>query len=296
MLRTEGAPAAPDEIVSLARRWLGEGGSVYYAPSIPPAKADHARRIHAQHLPESEALLVLYDGTVFGSAENGFVVTAARLCWKNLFEHPRQIEWSALDPAGVEPGDGSVLVAGGSIGTLSDVVPAAAAAFLHEMAARAGGGNAGPYRVGADRPHADDEGARVTLSRLVSLSRSYLGEVSDIFYHPAIPPAKLQKVRTTHRRHLPAAEEIAALYDATVFGSAENGFALTTRRLCWKNLADEPGSREWHEIDPDIVAPSGNLVHIGGAEIQLDERGDRVVRAAALIAAVAREARPGPAR
>jgi len=288
---------APDEIVALARRWMGEVDPVYHAPSIPRAKEERARRVHAQHLPESEPILVLYDGTVFGSAENGFVVTAARLCWKNLLEHPRQIGWSEIDPASVEPDDdGGIVVAGGSINAIGGLAPAAAAAFLREMAARAGAGSDGPYRLGAVRPRDGDEDAPITLSRLVSLSRSYLGEAADVFYHPAIPPAKLAKVRATHRRHLPAGEEIAALYDDTLFGGAAEGFALTTRRLCWKSLADEADAREWRQIAPDTIAPSGNLVRVNEAAIQLNTGSERVVRVAALIAVVVREARPEPAR
>jgi len=82
-----------DEIVALALHHLGMRDGVHYAPDIPPAKEAAARAAHAAHLPESEPVLVLYDDTAFGSAKNGFVITAERICWKNLFFHPHQIPW-----------------------------------------------------------------------------------------------------------------------------------------------------------------------------------------------------------
>jgi hypothetical protein len=277
-------------IVDLARAHLGRSSSIYYAPEIPPAKEAGARRAYATRLPESEAALVLYDGTIFGSAENGFLATVRRIAWKNTLEHPRQIAWSEVDPASVTAGDGCVHLAGGTVRAVPEVI-AGAAAFFREMARRGGAGERGPYRSGAEPPAHTQEGARRALAKLTATVRGYLGETEDVYYQPSIPEAKLRRVRLTHAAHLPSGEEIAALYDDTVFGSAEEGFAITRERLCWKNLTDAPAARAWEEIDPAQVTWNGNIVHVHGDPIVLVCRADLTERVAALFVALAREAR-----
>src|SRR4051812_44741867 len=99
------------DILTLARRHLGMGSSMFYEPSIPPEKAANARRAHAMHLPEEETILALYDGTMFGGAQDGFLITPQRLCWKNFWEHPRQLPWDELDASTVSPQPGKILIA-----------------------------------------------------------------------------------------------------------------------------------------------------------------------------------------
>jgi hypothetical protein len=280
---------ARDEIVSLARQRMGLGNAVFYAPSIPPAKEAAARAAHLLHLPAGEPVLVLYDGTLFGGAENGFVVTPERLCWKNLLEHPRQIAWRELETASIVPGNGHVGVSGGAIQAMNELVPGIAL-FLVEMARRRGNPDAGPYRSGAEAP---PEGALLAVPHLTSLGRKHLGEVEDIYYHPAIPASKLKKARAMHAAHLAPAEVAAVLYDDTVFGSAEEGALLTPRRLCWKNLTSEPEHAEWHQIEPSSISSSGNLVYVAGRALQFTSRAPLCVPMAELLAALVTEIRGG---
>ena len=95
----------------------------------------------------------------------------------------------------------------------------------------------GPYRRGADAPADTAEGHAAAVARLTARVRPYLGEVEDLFYHPAIPASKLQRARGMHAAHLPRREAVAVLYDDTLFGSAEEGFVLTPHFFCWKNLS-----------------------------------------------------------
>lgn len=280
------AGAAPD-VVALARRFLAPFHHVHFAPSIPLAKEARARRVHGPHLPVSEPILVLYDGTAFGSAEEGFVVTPARLCWKNHFEHPRQVAWSDLDPARVAPDAADITIAGGAIRVLNDLDPTAAVAFFHAMAARAAVVSAGPYRAASGA-------TGLSLARLLALARAHLGEVADVHYHPAIPPAKLVAARAAHARVIAPDEEIAVVYDDTLFGSAEYGFVLTPARLCWKNLAERAHAAAWSAIDPAAVALDGNAVHLADRTLHLASNADLAPRAATLFIAAAREARAAP--
>jgi hypothetical protein len=275
------------EIVNLGRGHLGMGNAVYYAPSIPPAKESGARAAHALHLPEGEPILILYDATLFGSAAEGFVVTPERLCWKNLLEHPRQIEWADLDPTSVLEKRGEVGVAGGSISLMGELIPGAAR-FFAEMAARGGLPETSPYRSPAGE-HPSSGEARST--RLVALARRHLGEVEHVYYHPAIPPHKLRAARAVHAARIGPDEVVAALYDDTVFGSAEEGFFLTPARVYWKNLTGDAESAAWIDLPVEGISASGNIVYIGERALQLTARTELAVPVASLLTAIVAEAR-----
>lgn len=124
-------PMTEDAILGLLRQHFGADDSLYLAPTIPVKRAASARRAHTAHLPANERILALYDDTVFGSGEDGFVVTAQRLCWKNIKGEPRSIEWRFLDPESVIPEGRKLSVADSLIEISGDrqVIGAAADVF-----------------------------------------------------------------------------------------------------------------------------------------------------------------------
>lgn len=87
-----------EAILDLLRRHFASLGSVFFAPQIPEKKEDSARRAHIVHLPDPERILALYDGSMFGNQEGGFVITARRLYWKNKNETACSIMWRDIDP------------------------------------------------------------------------------------------------------------------------------------------------------------------------------------------------------
>jgi hypothetical protein len=267
-------------------------GSVFYAPSIPHEKLRSARAAHALHLPEEEPILVLYDGTLFGGAKDGFVVTPQRLCWKNLWDHPRQIPWSDLEPSAIARGSGKIGVAGGGILILAELVPGAAAFFM-EMASWTHFSQASPYRT-ADLPKAIGVDAVIATERLLSLTRTHVGEVDDLYLHPSIPAAKLAHASEVHADHLPAEEVVAVLFDDTVFGSAEEGFLFTSQRLCWKNLSTDPKQLPYRDIALDTITAHESHVGVMDAELELTGRNELVGPVAKLIRVIVEEVQGSP--
>jgi hypothetical protein len=124
-------PMTEDAILALLRQHFGADDSLYLRPTIPPKKEAGARRVHATSLPADERILALYDDTVFGSGEDGFVVTARRVCWKNIGGEPRSIEWRFLEPESIVP-EGRTLAVSGLVIEISgerETIGAAADAF-----------------------------------------------------------------------------------------------------------------------------------------------------------------------
>ncbi len=87
-----------DAVLALLRQHFSGAESTTLCPSIPGKKELGAREAHARHLPTDERVLMLYDDTVFGSGDEGFLVTSQRLCWKNASDRARMIEWQEIDP------------------------------------------------------------------------------------------------------------------------------------------------------------------------------------------------------
>lgn len=93
------------ELVALARRRLGSQDSLYFHGSIPRGKLKAAHETHGDSIGR---VLVQYDDTLFGGADDGFVLTASALHWKNLTEDPQMLLWEDIDPSSVAPSDGAV--------------------------------------------------------------------------------------------------------------------------------------------------------------------------------------------
>lgn len=91
--------AMTDEaVLALLRQHFSGAESTSLCPSIPGKKELGARAVHAHHLPSDERVLMLYDDTVFGLGDDGFLVTSRRICWKNAAGRPQVMEWHQLDP------------------------------------------------------------------------------------------------------------------------------------------------------------------------------------------------------
>lgn len=91
-------PMSEEAILELLRRHLGASGAAFVAPNIPVRKEEAARRAHIVHLPGTEKILALYDSTMLGSGDEGFVVTTRRVCWKNMNGPACSIQWRDLNP------------------------------------------------------------------------------------------------------------------------------------------------------------------------------------------------------
>ena len=108
-VRPQAAPAALTEeaVLDLARRRLGAPDSLYFDGAIPRKKLDAAYETHGRSISK---VLVQYDDTLFGGADDGFVMTVTTLHWKNLAEDPKSLRWGDIDPAGVSVHEEGVTV------------------------------------------------------------------------------------------------------------------------------------------------------------------------------------------
>jgi len=124
-----------------------------------------------------------------------------------------------------------------------------------------------------DRPsHAGEDAARIAMSEkaIVELLRRQLGVLGTVFVAPDVPARKEAAARRAHVMHLPAPEKILALYDSTM-GSGEEGFVVTTRRLCWKNVGAPACSIQWRDIDPDRLFVDGRRLFVDDEALTISD-------------------------
>jgi len=108
------ATGTADLIRKLVSARLGGMDGLYVGAAIPSKKLQRARAAHGAVLDNAE-VIVLYDDTLFGTGEDGFVLTAQHLAWKNLMSSPSALQWSDISPDGIAPAGGGVSLAGGEI-------------------------------------------------------------------------------------------------------------------------------------------------------------------------------------
>ena len=132
-------------------------------------------------------------------------------------------------------------------------------------------------------------------SILAMLRQHFSLSDSALYLSPAIPLKLERGARNVHGASLSAGERILALYDDTVLGTGEDGFLLTSRRLCFKNINGKPFAIEWSELDPESMVADGRKLTIGNASIQISGEAETIALAEAAFYVLAVSARPIPA-
>jgi hypothetical protein len=86
-----------ESVLAVLRQRFAGLDSMYLCPEIPGKKELAARAVHAHHLPSDERVLALFDESVFGSGDEGLLVTTRRLCWKNPRGRAQTVEWQNVE-------------------------------------------------------------------------------------------------------------------------------------------------------------------------------------------------------
>lgn len=263
------ALTSADVLAALAYEHLTGLHDVFVAPDLPARKEAGARAAHALHLRDREPIVVLFDSTVLGGAEEGFVATPSQLCWKNTLEHPRSITWDALAEARVEAFTRHVSIAGGRMEVpWSAAAAAKVRAFVTAVAAHARAPRPATYRS-APRLREPESLAE----RIVDVARRALGELDFVHYCPSIPRKMEAAIRVVHARHLAPDDPLLVVYDDTLFGSGNDGIVLTERGVCWRSFWGTAEARSWRRLAAERVASDGDLLLVGaGGKVDLRMR------------------------
>lgn len=100
----------PRQMLDVLKRELPAHGDLHYWGSIPKGKLDNVCKLY--RIADPTQVLLLYDDTLFGSAAEGFIVTASHFGFKCSFEDPELFELQHLRPADVRCEGDKLLVKG----------------------------------------------------------------------------------------------------------------------------------------------------------------------------------------
>ncbi len=129
-----------ENIIAYAQEMMGQHDALFYAPKIPADKLKSARATHRASLERDEQVLVLFDDTVFGGADDGFIVTSERFAWKNIMESPKSFAWGEIDADEVDYSEEGLTVMGETVQISQadgSVMYPALGEFIYEMALEA---------------------------------------------------------------------------------------------------------------------------------------------------------------
>ena len=90
-------------VVRLAIETLGKSPNIRCHPHIPQAWLDQVTAVYGALWNSNEAPLVVYDDTLMGKADDGWVATATRLYYKSTFERVRYLQWTEVDARNIGP-------------------------------------------------------------------------------------------------------------------------------------------------------------------------------------------------
>ncbi|MDW3177082.1 MAG: hypothetical protein R8J94_06840 [Acidimicrobiia bacterium] len=252
-------PTLSDAAVEILRA-QPETHSFYVSPNVSKKRERNARAATA--MPAWEEVVALVDCTVFGSAKDALVFGREGLYykWSSHPDIPTYQSWDAVAKHGAEDIEEGGLNTRCRIGErvysmLGD--RAAICAAINEM-----------WGLLVADPKAGD---------LASL-----GELSSCYVAPDVPKKKERNARASCA--VPDDEEVLALVDFTVFGSANNAVVLTSSGIYHDHLASDvpvhvPKRDIWsHPITVLESDWASGVVSIGGVELLMAMPGDDLDR------------------
>jgi hypothetical protein len=244
----------PQSVEELAFRHFANT-SVHLAPNIPPAMLATVTKLHAQNMDKEEAIIAIYDDTVFRSGKEGFVITEHRVCWKSTLQPTDFLLWEEIPWLEPQLVNGKIVLRNWEISTpLERQVAPILHAFLIEAA-----------RLLSSPRDQFDQGQRA----VIEIGLKTIGKAAKVRYHPYIPgpwKAELQK----NFPAMSADGEIPLLaYDDTLMGKADNGWVATAQGLWWRNLGAEPRNLKWTDMAGQRITLIAGEIFLGNAEVSV---------------------------
>lgn len=87
---------------------------------------------------------------------------------------------------------------------------------------------------------------------IVELFHRLVPKNNSLYTFPNIPEKKLSNAKGTYA-NVTASELLLGLWDDTVFGSARDGYLITTQGVYWHNSGEDDGQREYAGVQPGEV-------------------------------------------
>ncbi|ALC89213.1 hypothetical protein AM500_05000 [Bacillus sp. FJAT-18017] len=241
--------AVETDIIDICRRH--KSVDFYIGDDIPPKKLANA--MIKLPIPDSDRVLALVDCSTFGSGKRAIAIGMQGFYWHTTGTH--RITWQKFLGMGpMTPKIGEIVFKTGFscvLGT-SSMKSHALMALLEDIRYyfRESG-------LEVDRPISNDVPAgSIDLEDIRRICEDYSGP--SYYVAELIPAKKLEAARENYS--IPDSDEVFALVDATVFGSAKLGLAICSGGLYWDNdwtIVSHKNSVSWNEFRTATIQIKG---------------------------------------
>ncbi|MBW2526093.1 MAG: hypothetical protein JRI23_18070 [Deltaproteobacteria bacterium] len=220
-----------DRQLELLRDSLPGHDKIFLRGDIPPHKLETV--VDTYGLPDPASVLLIYDDTVFGSAEDGFVFTTECFGFKELGEGPVLLDLRSLSRRDVELDEDGLFVKRGRVTICAGGDQTAILEGLHRaLSSMIDFVSASPR---TQEPAAGQPRDEMDLVRLLERDLPACG---DLYWRGRIPRRKLGTVCKLYGIADP--QRVLVIYDDTLFGSAAEGFLFTATHFGFKGIAEDP--------------------------------------------------------
>ncbi|OCA87833.1 hypothetical protein A8F94_08305 [Bacillus sp. FJAT-27225] len=229
------------DILKICRRY--SCSDLYIGTGIPQDKLANAMK--GLPIPAAETVLALINSNLFKSCKNSFAIGMHGFYWHT--NTTRRVTWEEfLEMGPMKLSFGEIVFKPGFACSLagSGMKPKALIALLEDIRSyfRARS-DIGPPVVNPEPvsylessyirtpSRGEFAGSTIDLEGIRRICENYSN--ASYYVEELIPAKKLQAARENYS--IPADEEVFALIDATIFGSAKNGLAICSGGLYWNN-------------------------------------------------------------
>jgi hypothetical protein len=214
-------------------------------------------------LKPNEQILLVYDGTVFGSAKDGFILTNFGVGWSEAFGSPKYCLYENIELKNLQKDSLNNLIFVKSLPGANVSINHMSIVLLHlidffekiqnkkyiQEEANSNREIAEPvFKKSLSKESSENpkiENFEVTEKFLLQVLKETFTQISNagiscIFFSPDIPKNKSDNVLEKYSKLLKPKEQILLIYDGTMFGSAKDGFILTNLGVGWSETFGSP--------------------------------------------------------
>lgn len=239
------------ELIKILKEIFDGTHNCFISPNIPKRKLDNITNKYQTYLKTGEKILLIYDGTMFGSAKDGFILTSNGVGWSETFGEPKYCLFNNLILENIRhQGDTELIFENGKHGAFVfsnqiNEICVKIKLLLQKILEKIPD-NLIPLNTKNIKNH-------VTLKKYIKVFEG----THNCFIGSEIPKRKQKNVSEKYQYLLKKGEEILLVYDGTLFGSAKDGFILTSNGIGWSKTLGAPNYTPYANLILDNIRSVG---------------------------------------
>lgn len=235
----------------------------WFSGAIPPEKAIAATEAYAPNVSQ-DAIMLLFDGSLFGTAKAGFLLTVDAIYWHNLWG-----EWGQCRYADIQKIE---LMQGAPVrinGKKEIITPEPIAEAVTNLIRSLKPELQTTESVAAElTPAISQSELDRRAAFLEQVRKAFDGIPNDpVWFGGEVPPEKAMAATKSYAPNV-AQDAILLLHDETMLGGAKDGVLLTVDAIYWHNMWAEAGYCRYADVKSISVEKDG----LGNTKLRINDK------------------------